>query len=47
MHMQPAPEINQHQTADDDPPAYSGKEYVVETVANNPLILTAKENVER
>jgi hypothetical protein len=47
MHMQPAPEINQHQTAAEEPPAESGYENVVITVANRPLILTAKEKVLR
>jgi len=47
MHMHPAPEINQHQTADADPPAYSGNEKVVATVENSPEILTAKEKVDK
>lgn len=45
--MQPAPEISQHQTAEAEPPAYSGYEKVVVTVENRPLILTANEKVER
>jgi hypothetical protein len=32
MHMQPAPEISQHHTADALPPALSGYENVVATV---------------
>lgn len=47
MHIQPAPEMSQHQTAEGAPPAYNGYEKVVITVANNPLILTAKENVDK
>ena len=47
MHMQPAPDISQHQTAEAEPPAYSGYEKVVATVANSPLILTAKEKVDK
>jgi len=45
--MQPAPEMSQHQTAEADPPAYSGYEKVVATVEKSPEILTAKEKVER
>jgi len=47
MHMHPAPEMSQHQTAEADPPAYRGYEKVVEIVENNPLMLTAKEKVDR
>lgn len=47
MHMQPAPEMAQHQTAEALPPAASGKEKVVATVENRPLMLTAKEKVDR
>jgi len=47
MHIHPAPEISQHQTAEADPPAYSGNEKVVVTVAKRPLMLTAKEKVDR
>lgn len=47
MHMQPAPEINQHQTAAADPPASKGKMKVVMIVENRPLILTANEKVDR
>ena len=47
MHIQPAPEISQHQTADAEPPASSGKTKVVVMVEKRPEILTAKEKVER
>ncbi len=47
IHIHPAPEISQHQTAEAEPPAYRGNEKVVMMVANNPLILTAKENVDK
>ena len=47
MHIHPAPEISQHQTAEADPPAYRGKEKVVVTVEKSPLILTANEKVDR
>ena len=47
MHIQPAPEISQHHTAAAEPPAESGKMKVVMIVANKPLILTAKEKVDR
>jgi hypothetical protein len=45
--MHPKPEISQHQMAAADPPAVSGYEKVVMIVANKPLMLTAKEKVER
>jgi hypothetical protein len=45
--MQPAPEISQHHTALEAPPAINGKMNVVATVANSPLMLTAKEKVAR
>jgi len=45
--MHPAPEMSQHQTAEADPPAYRGYENVVAMVEKSPLILTAKEKVER
>ena len=47
MHIQPAPEISQHQTAAAEPPADRGYEKVVMMVENKPLMLTAKEKVER
>jgi len=47
MHIHPAPEINQHQTAAAEPPAERGYKKVVIIVANKPLILTAKEKVDR
>jgi hypothetical protein len=47
MHIQPAPEINQHHTAEAEPPASRGYTKVVAIVANKPLILTAKEKVDR
>ena len=47
MHIQPAPEMSQHQTAAAEPPADRGYEKVVMMVENKPLILTAKEKVER
>lgn len=47
MHMHPAPAISQHHTAAALPPAVNGKEKVVATVENSPLMLTAKEKVDR
>jgi hypothetical protein len=47
MHMQPAPEINQHQTAEAEPPASRGYMRVVAIVENVPLILTANEKAEK
>ncbi len=39
----PAPAMSQHQTAEAEPPAYSGKLKVVMTVAYRPLMDKAKE----
>lgn len=47
MHMQPMPEMSQHQMTEAEPPATRGYEKVVEMVANRPEILNAKEKVER
>jgi len=47
MHIHPAPDINQHQITEADPPAYSPNEKVVVTVEKRPLILTANEKVDR
>ncbi|KAI4139365.1 MAG: hypothetical protein LQ340_008009 [Diploschistes diacapsis] len=47
MHIHPAPEMSQHQTAEAAPPPTSGKEKVVTTVLNNPEMETAKEKDER
>jgi hypothetical protein len=47
IHIHPAPEISQHQTAEAEPPADKGYENVVIIVANKPLILTAKEKVDK
>lgn len=47
MHMQPAPEISQHHTAADAPPASMGYTKVVAMVAKRPEMDTAKEKVER
>lgn len=47
MHIHPAPEISQHQTADAAPPAYRGYEKVVVIVAKQAEILAAKENVAK
>lgn len=45
--MQPIPAMNQHHTTAEAPPDIKGYEKVVIIVENNPLILTAKENVEK
>jgi hypothetical protein len=47
MHIQPRPEISQHQTAEAEPPAYNGYEKVVVTVAKRPEILRANEKVDK
>jgi len=45
--MHPAPEINQHHTAEDPPPAYRGYEKVVVIVAKAPEMEAAKERVAK
>ena len=47
IHMHPAPEMSQHQTAAEAPPASKGKMKVVVMVEKRPEILTANEKVER
>lgn len=47
MHMQPAPDMSQHHTAEELPPAYRGYEKVVATVEKSPLMLTANEKVDK
>jgi hypothetical protein len=47
MHMQPAPETNQDQTTELEPPASRGYNIVVMIVENRPLIETANEKVDR
>jgi hypothetical protein len=39
--------MSQHQTAEAEPPAYSGYEKVVAMVANRPEILKANEKVDK
>jgi len=45
--MHPAPEINQHHTAEDPPPADSGYENVVVIVAKQPEMEAAKDKVAK